>query len=112
VPLEDVRFLATAILVQRETGGNLAEILDKTAAVMRERIRLKGQLRIYTAQGRVTGWILCLLPFIVFLLINLVNRDYEKKLWTDPIGLHVVYAGLIMMVVGIFVIRKIVDIKV
>jgi len=112
VPLEDVRFLATAILVQRETGGNLAEILDKTAAVMRERIRLKGQLRIYTAQGRVTGWILCLLPFIVFLLINLVNRDYEKKLWTDPTGLHVVYAGLIMMVVGIFAIRKIVDIKV
>ena len=112
VPLEDVRFLATALLVQRETGGNLAEILDKTAAVMRERIRLKGQLRIYTAQGRVTGWILCLLPFIVFFLINLVNRDYEKKLWTDPLGLHIVYAGLIMMVAGILVIRKIVDIKV
>ena len=111
VPLEDVRFLATAMLVQKETGGNLAEVLDKTAALMRERIRLKGQLQIYTAQGRVTGWVLCLMPFIVFLLINLVNHDYEKKLWTDPFGLHVLYAGLIMMAVGIFAIRKIVDIK-
>jgi tight adherence protein B len=79
---------------------------------MRERIRLKGQLRIYTAQGRVSGWILCLVPFIVFVLINLVNHDYEKKLWTDPLGLHIVYAGLILMAVGIFAIRKIVDIKV
>jgi tight adherence protein B len=112
VPLEDVRFLATAILVQRETGGNLAEVLDKTAALMRERIRLKGQLRIYTAQGRLTGWILCLMPFIIFLLISLVNFDYEKKLWTNPTGLHAVYAGLIMMAAGVLTIRKIIDIKV
>lgn len=112
VPLEDVRFLATAILVQKETGGNLAEVLDKTAAVMRERIRLKGQLRIYTAQGRITGWVLCLLPFIVFFVINLVNHDYEKKLWTEPLGLHLVYAGLVMMAIGIYVIRKIIDIRV
>lgn len=112
VPLEDVRFLATAILVQKETGGNLAEVLDKTSAVMRERIRLRGQLRIYTAQGRVTGWVLCSLPFVVFFVINLVNHEYEKKLWTDPLGLHLVYAGLVMMAVGIYAIRKIIDIKV
>jgi tight adherence protein B len=112
VPLEDVRFLVTALLVQRETGGNLAEVLDKTAAVMRERIRLKGQLRIYSAQGRMTGWVLCLLPFIVFLILNLVNHEYEKKLWTEPLGLHAIYAGLIMMAIGIFTIRKIIDIRV
>jgi tight adherence protein B len=112
VPLEDVRFLATAILVQKETGGNLAEVLDKTSAVMRERIRIRGQLRIYTAQGRVTGWVLCTLPFVVFLVINLVNHDYEKKLWTDPLGLHVVYVGLVMMAIGIYAIRKIIDLKV
>lgn len=112
VPLEDVRFLATAILVQKETGGNLAEVLDKTSAVMRERIRIRGQLRIYTAQGRVTGWVLCSLPFAVFLVINLVNHDYEKKLWTDPLGLHIVYAGLVMMAIGIYSIRKIIDLKV
>lgn len=112
VPLEDVRFLATAVLVQKETGGNLAEILDKAAALMRERIRLKGQLRIYTAQGRLTGWILCLMPFIILSLICLVNYNYEKKLWTDPMGLHLAYAGLVMMAVGVFTIRRIIDIKV
>ena len=112
VPRDDVRFLATAILVQKETGGNLAEILDKTAAVMRERVRLRGQLRIYTAQGRVTGWILCCLPFILFALISVVNPDYEKILFTDPLGIHLIYLGLFMMVTGIFVIRWIINIKV
>lgn len=112
VPLDDVRFLATAILVQKETGGNLAEVLDKTSAVMRERNRLRGQLRIYTAQGRVSGWILCCLPFIVFFLINLVNHNYEKTLWKDPLGRHLIYVGLAMMTAGVYAIRKIVDIKV
>ena len=78
MPRDDVRFLATAILLQKETGGNLAQILDKTAAVMRERARLRGQLRIYTAQGRITGWILCTAPFAMFGLISLVNKNYEK----------------------------------
>jgi tight adherence protein B len=112
VPLDDVLFLITAILVQKETGGNLAEILDKTAALLRERTRLRGQLRIYTAQGRLTGWFLSLLPFIIFGLINLVNHAYEKTLWTDPLGRHIVYGGLIMMTIGVFLIRKIVNIKV
>lgn len=112
VPIDDVRFLVTAILVQKETGGNLAEILDKTAALLRERMRLKGQLRIYTAQGRLTGWFLCLLPFVVFFLISLINHGYEKKLWTDSLGRHLVYAGLIMMAIGVFAIRKIVNIRV
>jgi len=112
VPLADVRFLATAILVQKETGGNLAEVLDKTAALMRERIRLHGQLKIYTAQGRLTGWILCLMPFIILSLISLANYNYERRLWTTSIGLHLVYAGLVMMAVGVLVIRKIIDIKV
>jgi tight adherence protein B len=112
VPIQDVRFLATAIVLQKETGGNLAEILDKTAVVMRERVRLRGQLRVYTAQGRATGWLLCALPFIVFLLISWVNPGYERPLFTDPLGIHLVYAGLVMMAIGIFVIRKIIDIKV
>ncbi|MGH9359891.1 MAG: type II secretion system F family protein [Terriglobia bacterium] len=110
-PLDDIKFLATALLVQKETGGNLAEILDKTSAVMRERIRLKGQLKIYTAQARVTGWVLCTLPFAIFVLMNFFNPGYEKKLWTDPLGLRLVYVGLIMMAAGILVIQKIIDIK-
>ena len=112
VPLNDVQFLVTAVLVQKETGGNLAEILDKVAFIMRERMRLKGQLRIYTAQGRLSGWILCLMPFAMALMMTLLNRDYESKLWTEPLGIHFIYAGLILMAIGILVIRKIVDIKV
>ncbi len=112
VPLDDVRFLTTAVLLQRETGGNLALILDKTAAVMRERARLRGQLRIYTAQGRITGWILCIMPFVMFGLLSMVNRKYESILLTDPTGLHMLYFGLIMMVLGVLVIRKIINVKV
>lgn len=112
LPLDNLRFLATAILVQNETGGNLTQILDKTAVVMRERVRLRGQLRIYTAQGRVTGWILGAMPFIMFALISLVNPGYERILFTDPLGIRMVYIGMIMLVAGILVIRKIVDVKV
>jgi tight adherence protein B len=75
-------------------------------------MRLKGQLRIYTAQGRLSGWILCLMPFAVGVLMYALNPQYEKKLWTEPLGIYFIYAGLIMMVIGILVIRKIVDIKV
>ena len=112
VPRADIRFLATAILLQKETGGNLAQILDKTAALARERSRLRGQLRIYTAQGRITGWILCIAPFIMFGVISLVNWNYEKILFTDPTGLHVIYFGMVMMVIGILVIRKVINIKI
>jgi len=112
VPLDDVRFLATAILLQKESGGNLVQILDKTSAVIRERARLRGQLRIYTAQGRITGWLLGAAPFIIFGLINLVNHNYEKTLFSDPFGLKMVYFGLGLMVIGILAIRKIIDIKV
>src|SRR5689334_25435593 len=112
VPLDDVRFLTTAILLQRETGGNLAQILDKTAVVMRERVRLRGQLRIYTAQGRITGWILCAMPFLMFVLISIVNPGYEKVLLDDPVGIRLIYVGLAMMVIGVLIIRKIIDLKV
>jgi len=112
VPLPDVHFLVTAILVQKETGGNLALVLDKTTTVIRERFRLRGQLRIYTAQGRVTAWILGLLPFILFLLMNILNPSYGRILLTDPVGPPLIYLGLALMALGIWSIRKIIDIKV
>ena len=112
LPRDDVRFLATAILMQKETGGNLAAILDKTGAVARERARLRGQLKIYTAQGRVTGWVLCLMPFIMFGLLSMVDWKFERLLVTDPLGLHMIYAGIGLMVLGVLVIRKIIDVKV
>jgi tight adherence protein B len=112
LPRDDMRFLATAILLQKETGGNLALILDKTAAVARERARLRGQLMIYTAQGRVTGWILCLMPFVMFGLLSTVNWPYERMLFTEDIGRTAIYIGLGLMVAGVLFIRKIVNIKI
>jgi tight adherence protein B len=111
LPREEMRLLTTAILLQKETGGNLALILDKTAALARERARLRGQLRIYTAQGRITGWILCIAPFVMFGLISAVNWNYEKILFT-PEGIHIIYFGAVLMIIGILVIRKIIDIKI
>jgi tight adherence protein B len=112
LPRDDMRFLATAILLQKETGGNLAVILDKTAAVARERARLRGQLKIYTAQGRITGWVLCLMPFIMLGLLSSINWQFEKLLFTEPFGRTMVYFGLVLMVAGVFVIRKIIDVKI
>ena len=112
VPLSDVAFLVTAILVQKETGGNLAEVLDKTAAVIRERFRLRGQLKVYTAQGRLTGWILAAMPFLMFVLLSLVNPGYERILFTDPAGRKLIYAGIVLLVTGGWVIRKVIDVKV
>jgi tight adherence protein B len=112
LPRDDMRFLATAILLQKETGGNLAAILDKTGAVARERARLRGQLRIYTAQGRVSGWVLCLMPFVMFGLLSTMNWELEKLLFTEHMGRVLVYIGLGLMLAGILAIRKIIDIRV
>jgi tight adherence protein B len=112
LPRDDVRFLATAILMQKETGGNLAAILDKTGAVARERARLRGQLNIYTAQARVTGWVLCSMPFIMFGLLSTLNWEFEKLLFTEDLGRVFVYVGLGLMFLGVLVIRKIIDIRV
>jgi tight adherence protein B len=112
VPVEDLQFLVTAMLVQKETGGNLAEVLDKAGMVIRERSRLLGQLRIYTAQGRMTGWVLGLLPFIVFTGMNLISPSYTHTMLDDPTGRMWVWIGLGLMAIGVWLIRRIVDIKV
>lgn len=112
VPLPDLRFLIAAILIQRETGGNLVEVLDKTAAVLRDRMRLQRQIRVFTAQGRLTGWILTLLPVIMFFLLSAVNPTYMNNLVSDPLGIKIMIAGVVLMVIGGLVIRKIIRIKV
>jgi len=112
VPIPDLQFLVTAILVQKETGGNLVEILEKTATVLRERLRLKGQLAIYTAQGRLTGWILAGMPFFIFIGMSFLNPKYARILIEDPLGRILIYVGLTLMFIGGFIIRKIVDVKV
>ena len=112
MPVADLQFLVTAMLVQKETGGNLAEVLDKSGLVIRERSRLLGQLRIYTAQGRMTGWILGFLPFLLFVAMSFLNPDYTHTMLDDPTGRMWIWAGLGLMTIGVWSIRRIVDIKV
>jgi tight adherence protein B len=112
VPSRDLQFLITAILVQKETGGDLTEILDRAAYVIRERIRIEGEVRTHTAQGRLTGWILGLLPIIMLTLINIVSPGYSTVLFHDPVGRELLYAGGACILVGAFIIRKIVDVQV
>ncbi len=109
VPSQDLRVLITAILVQRETGGNLVEILDRTVFVIRERQRIHGEIRVQTAQGRLTGWILTLLPVVMLGLINLTDPGYSKVLFTDPTGRKLLYAGLVFIALGAFFIRQIIN---
>ncbi len=109
VPSQDLRVMVTAILVQKDTGGNLAEILDRTVFVVRERLRIHGEIRTHTAQGRMTGWILCALPVVMLLLINLINPGYSKALTDDELGRKLLYAGVFLLALGAFLIRQIVN---
>jgi tight adherence protein B len=109
VPSQDLRVLVTAILVQRETGGNLVEILDRTVTVIRERQRIHGEIRVQTAQGRLTGWILTALPVVMLVLINLTDPGYSKILFTDPDGRKMIYAGCGLIALGAFFIRQIIN---
>ena len=111
-PLPDVRIIMIAILVQKETGGNLAEVLDKCAHVIRERFRLKREIQTRTAQGRLTGWILTLLPVVLGVLLYLVHPENISLLWKKPLGVKMLYASSGMIVVGGLIIRKIVRIQV
>ena len=109
VPSVDLQVFVTGILVQKDTGGNLAEILDRIVEVIRERLRIGRDVRVHTAQGRLTGWILCLLPPIMLLLINVMNPGYSNVLFQEPTGRKLLYAGLGLLAVGAFLIRQIVN---
>ena len=112
VPLQDLRITATAIMIQKESGGNLAEVLDKTSHVIRERFRLKRQIATHTAQGRLTGWILTLLPVVLAIALYFVNPKMMSILWTTKIGIKLLWAASIMIVIGGLIIRKIVNMDV
>lgn len=112
VPSQDLRIASTAILVQKESGGNLAEVLEKTATVIRERFKLKRQVRVHTAQGRLTGWILSLLPLVLGIALYLVDPKTMSILWTRKIGQELMVTSVLMTIVGALVIRKIVNMEV
>jgi tight adherence protein B len=109
VPSSDLRVLVTAILVQKDTGGNLAEILDRTVFVIRERQRIQGEIQVQTAQGRLTGWILTALPVVMVILLNVVNPGYSDILLHDPLGRKLIYVSVGMLAAGAYIIRRIIN---
>ena len=108
----DVKFFVTAILIQRETGGNLAEIIDKIGHVIRERFRIQGQLKIFTAQARMSGVILSLLPIGIAIIVGMLNPEYLKPLWFERTGKILIAVAMILQVLGVLSIRKIIRIKI
>lgn len=108
MPISDVHLIVTAVLIQRDSGGNLAEILEKAAIIIRERFRLRRQIRVNTAQGRLTGWILALAPVVLGFLMYLLDPQRVSMLWTRPLGVKLLWAAVIMDAIGALIIRKIV----
>lgn len=108
----DLAFFVTAVNIQRETGGNLAEILEKLGVTIRERFKILGQLRIYTAQGRLSGYILAVLPLALALILWVINPGYLSVLIKTDLGLYMIAAAVILQLIGFYVIRKIIAIQI
>ena len=112
VPSTDLRYFVIAVLIQRETGGNLAELLGNISALIRARFKLLGTVRVLSAEGRLSAWILTLLPVCTAFMINLINSEFMEILWTDALGLTLLKTMLAMMAFGIFWMWRIVKIHV
>jgi tight adherence protein B len=112
MPLVDVKFFVTAVMLQRETGGNLAEILDNLSYVIRERFKIMRQVRVYTAQGRLTMMLLMGLPPLIVITMLTTSPAFIRPLFADPIGHVLIVAGVVLQTFGYFVIRKIIQIQV
>jgi tight adherence protein B len=112
MPLLDVKFFVTAVAIQRDTGGNLAEILDNLAHVVRERFKIQRQVRVHTAHGRITGFVLLGLPAFLAIALTMINREHMRPLWEEPIGRTLILATIIMQLVGFVWIRHVIKIEV
>jgi tight adherence protein B len=112
IPLLDLKMCVTAIMIQRETGGNLAEILEKVAYTIRERFRIMGDLKTLTTSSRMSAWLLCGLPIAVSLVITIMNPEYMSVLWKDPRGHLLIAVALFMQLTGMLIVRKILNIKI
>jgi tight adherence protein B len=112
VPNLDLKFFVTSVILQRQTGGDLAEILDKIGELIRERFKIWGQVQALTGEGRLSGIVLLALPPALFLAVYRLNPDYVMVLFTDPMGKQMLAGGVILQILGALVIRKIVNIKV
>ena len=111
VPLLDARFFITAVLTQREAGGNLAEVLDNLSGLIRERSRVKRQVRVSSAHGRITGWVLSMMPPALFVMMMLVAPEHMDTFVSDPIGIRMIIFAFVLQVVGMFAIRRIVRVE-
>ena len=112
IPNLDLKFFVTAVILQRQTGGDLAEILDKIGGLIRDRFQIWGQVQALTGEGRLSGVVLLALPFVLFLAVYQLNPEYVMVLFTDPMGKKMLAVAVFMQILGALVIRKIVNIKV
>jgi tight adherence protein B len=112
MPLLDLRMCVTAVLIQRETGGNLAELLEKVAYTIRERFRIMGDLKTLTTSSRMSAWLLCGLPIFVAIAVTVLNPEYMSVLWKDPRGHWLIATALFMQVTGMLIVKKILNIKI
>jgi tight adherence protein B len=111
VPLLDARFFVTSVLTQREVGGNLSEVLDNLSRMMRERFRIKRQIRVISAHGRMTGIVLGSIPPLLALYFMIVRPEYMRELVTDPLGVRMLVGAVALQLLGVLIIRKLVDIE-
>lgn len=112
VPLTDLRYFVVAVLIQRDSGGNLTEILTNLSRLIRERLRLLAKVRVLSSEGRLSAWILGLMPFFLAGVMNLVNPKFMSPLWTDPIGIAIIKYMLSLMLIGVLIMRTIIKIRV
>ncbi|MBB3008585.1 type II secretion system F family protein [Cupriavidus alkaliphilus] len=112
VPVADLRYFVIAVLIQRESGGNLAEILDTIGTMVRDRLKLFDKIRVLSAEGKMSAWVLGLLPFCTAGLILVVNPGFMNVLWEDPLGLRMIGGALVSMILGVLWMRKIIRIRV
>jgi len=111
IPILDARFFVTAVLTQREAGGNLSEVLDNLASIIRDRFRVKRQVRVISAHGRITGWILSALPVSLALFFAFSSPDVYRTFYTNPLGIRMILGALVLQVAGVFLISRIVKIE-
>jgi tight adherence protein B len=112
VPITDLRYFVVAVLVQRESGGNLTEILGNLSQLIRERLKLLAKVRVLSSDAKLSAWILGVMPFFLGGAMTLMNPEFMRPLWHDPIGISIIKYMLIVMLVGVFIMRKIVRIRV
>jgi tight adherence protein B len=112
VPIRDLRYFVIAVLIQRDTGGNLAEVLDGITSLIRERFKLFDKVRVLSAEGKLSAWVLGLLPFLVGTVMMLINPSFMQVLWQDPVGVKLIGGALASMVVGVFWMSRVVALRV